>query len=70
MIIVIPMNAEEDGSCKTIKAQYQQSSLANFVRGGGTWGATGVMVIEEDEDNTSNEHLRRWRGKHHRRSSV
>lgn len=57
MIIVIPMNAEEDGSCKTIKAQYQQSSLANFVRGG-TWGATGVMVIEEDEDNTSNEHLR------------
>ena len=28
------MNAEEDGSCKTIKAQYQQSSLANFVRGG------------------------------------
>lgn len=35
MIIVIPMNAEEDGSCKTIKAQYQQSSLANFVRGGG-----------------------------------
>lgn len=57
MIIVIPMNAEEDGSCKTIKATIQQSSLANFVRGG-AWGATGVMVIEQDEDNTSNEHLR------------
>lgn len=29
---VLPMNPMPDGSCRTIKAQYQQSSLANFIR--------------------------------------
>lgn len=33
--IVTPINPMPDGSCRTIKAQYQQSSLANFIRGGG-----------------------------------
>lgn len=32
---VIPMNPMPDGTCRTLKAQYQQSSLANFIRGGG-----------------------------------
>lgn len=41
---VIPMNPMPDGSCRTLKAQYQQSSLANFIRGGG-YGATGVIEI-------------------------
>ena len=41
---VIPMNPMPDGTCRTIKYQYQQSSLANFIRGGG-YGATGVIEI-------------------------
>lgn len=40
-----PLNAEPDGSCRTIKAQYAKSSTANFVRQG-TFGATGVMTCE------------------------
>ena len=45
---VIPMNPMPDGSCRTLKAQYQQSSLANFIRGGG-YGATGVIeIVYED----------------------
>ena len=47
---VTPMNPMPDGTCRTLKAQYQQSSLANFIRRGG-YGATGVIEIEyEDED--------------------
>lgn len=42
---LMPINPMPDGTCRTIKAQYQQSSLANFVRGG-TFGATGVIEIE------------------------
>lgn len=41
---VLPINPMPDGSCRTIKAQYQQSSLANFIRGGG-YGATAVIEI-------------------------
>ena len=40
-----PLNAEPDGSCRTIKAQYAKNSTANFVRQG-TFGATGVMTCE------------------------
>lgn len=47
--IVIPLNPMPDGSCRTIKAQYQQSSLANFIRGGG-YGATGVIEIVYEDD--------------------
>ena len=45
------MNPMPDGSCRTLKYQYQQSSLANFIRGGG-YGATGVIeiVYETDKD--------------------
>ena len=46
--IVLPINPMPDGSCRTIKAQYQQSSLANFIRGGG-YGATGVIEIVYEE---------------------
>lgn len=34
-----------DGTCRTIKANYQRQSLANFIRGGG-YGATAVIIIE------------------------
>lgn len=46
---VIPMNPMPDGACRTLKAQYQQSSLANFIRGGG-YGATGVIEIVYETD--------------------
>ena len=45
---VTPMNPMPDGTCRTLKAQYQQSSLANFIRGGG-YGATGVIEIVYDK---------------------
>lgn len=38
---VLPLNTEPDGTSRTIKAQYQQSSRANFVRGD-SLGATGA----------------------------
>ena len=32
----IPFNLSEDGTCRTIKAQYYKNGFANFIRGGGT----------------------------------
>lgn len=43
------LNAEPDGTCRTIKSQYQRNSLANFVRGGG-YGASAVIEIYEEDD--------------------
>ena len=36
-----PINAENDGTCRTIKAQYQNTSMANFEEKS-TFGATGA----------------------------
>lgn len=36
------INPEKDGTCRTIKAQYQRTSLANFTYTG-SYGATGVI---------------------------
>lgn len=41
-LVVEPLNPYKDGTCRTIKAQYQQSSRANFTRQDGL-GATGVV---------------------------
>lgn len=38
---LIPINPESDGTCRTIKAQYYKTSLANYKRTG-DMGATGV----------------------------
>ena len=43
-LVVEPLNSYKDGTCRTIKAQYQQSSRANFARQDGL-GATGVVQI-------------------------
>ena len=54
--IVEPFNPYKDGTCRTIKAQYQQSSRANFARQDGL-GATGVVQIGNiypDTDNFKN----------------
>ena len=51
--IVLPLNPMPDGSCRTVKAQYQQTSLANLIRSGG-YAATGVIeiVYETDTDDS------------------
>lgn len=43
---IYPVNLHDDGTCRTIKAQYAQTSFANFLRTG-TFGATGVIKIKE-----------------------
>lgn len=40
---VEPINPMPNGTCRTIKAQYQNSSAANFASSG-TFGATGVAI--------------------------
>lgn len=42
-----PLNPMDDGSCRTIKAQYGQTSFANF-KHEGTFGATGVISIRKE----------------------
>lgn len=41
-----PLNPMDDGTCRTIKAQYNFSSMANFIRKDGL-GATGVIEYED-----------------------
>ena len=47
----------DDGTCRTLKSQYQQTSTANFVRHTGGYAATGVIEYDTDgrhcEDDTS-----------------
>lgn len=45
-MIVEPLNSESDGTSRTIKAQYAQSSVANFVRDD-SFGSTGVIVYDD-----------------------
>ena len=49
MKIIFPLNPMDDGTCRTIKSQYQQTSTANFVRHSGGFAATGVIEYESDE---------------------
>ena len=51
MKIVQPINPMPDGVARTLKANYQQTSPANMIRGGGTFAATGVIEYEGNEDN-------------------
>ena len=45
IIDVAAINAEKDGSCRTIKAQYAKNSVANFIRTD-SLGATGVIECQ------------------------
>ena len=49
MKTILPLNPMDDGTCRTIKSQYQQTSTANFVRNSGGYAATGVIEYESDE---------------------
>ena len=51
-LVVEPLNPYKDGTCRTIKAQYQQSSRAKFARQDGL-GATGVVQIGNIVDDTN-----------------
>ncbi len=52
---MLPLNPMPDGSCRTVKAQYQQTSLANFVRSTGGYAATGVIeIVYEKTDSRLN----------------
>lgn len=42
------INAMPDGTCRTLKAQYQQTSKANLMRTG-SFGATGVKNIDDEK---------------------
>lgn len=39
-----------DGTCRTLKFQYQKNSLSNFFRRGGWYAATGDIEYEEDNN--------------------
>ena len=56
---IFPLNPMDDGSCRTIKSQYQQTSTANFIRHTGGYAATGVIEYDTDgrhcEDDTCRE---------------
>ena len=49
MKTILPLNPMDDGTCRTIKSQYQQTSTANFVRHTGGYAATGVIEYESDK---------------------
>jgi len=49
MSVIVPINPMPDGSCRTLKYQYYKTSMANFEKTG-TWGATGVALIESEEE--------------------
>lgn len=47
MRTIFPLNPMDDGTCRTLKSQYQQTSTANFVRHIGGYAATGVIEYED-----------------------
>lgn len=44
--VVEPLNTMDDGTCRTLKAQHNQSTLSNFMRND-SFGATGVIVYDD-----------------------
>ena len=48
--MIAPLNANPDGVCRTIKAQYGKNSLNNFTRTDG-FGATAVIEIDLENEN-------------------
>ena len=43
---IIGLNTEDDGMCRTLKANYYKTGRINF-QYQNDWGATGAMVIYE-----------------------
>lgn len=46
--VVVPFNTEQDGTSRTVKAQYYKNGFVNFFIGG-DYGATGVLEMYEDD---------------------
>ena len=40
-----------DGTCRTLKYQYQKNGIANFIREG-SYAATGVIEIEDENESS------------------
>ena len=51
MRIYEPLNPMDDGTCRTIKSQYQQTSIANLIRHRG--GYIPYIFLEIDESDTT-----------------
>ena len=51
---IAPLNPMDDGTCRTIKSQYQRHSLANFIRRDGL-AATGVIVYDTDRGHSKDD---------------
>ena len=49
----------DDGTCRTIKSQYHQTSTANFVRRTGGYAATGVIEYDTNEGHSKDDTCRR-----------
>lgn len=49
MKIVKPFNADKQGLCRTIKAQYYKNGVANFLHTGGAFAATAVIEYEVED---------------------
>lgn len=49
-----PLNPMPDGTCRTLKYQYQKNGIANFIRKG-SFAATGIIEIEYEERNIRSE---------------
>lgn len=45
---LLPCNPQNDGTCRTIKAQYARMSVANYFRAN-SFGATCVIKIYESD---------------------
>ena len=54
---IAPLNPMDDGTCRTIKSQYQRHSLANFIRRDGL-AATGVIEYDTDGGYSEDESCR------------
>ena len=55
MRIYEPLNPMDDGTCRTIKSQYQQTSIANLIRHRGGYAATAVIEYEYEENHSNRE---------------
>lgn len=51
MKTIEPLNPMPDGTCRTLKYQYQKNGIANFIREG-SYAATGVIEIEDENESS------------------
>ena len=55
---IFPLNPMDDGSCRTSKSPYQQTSTANFARHSGGYAATGVIEYDNNGGHSEDDSCR------------